>query len=271
MERYGLPPHVFVAFDGPYSVWLDLRRDRYFAIERNQTRAFHDLVSGWSSQSAGASLLPDRPDGRSVMGPLAENQGALASMLKSGLLVDLRERSDAKPALPARATAFSGEIRLPVLAQPPRVRAHHVFNLAVASIIGAATLKFLGLAGVIARMRRRRISVPDESGSGFVKADARRSEPAASDLGGPGLDERSLLELVSVFATLRPFFFALRGRCLLSSVVLSEFLARYRMRSHCVFGVRARPFAAHCWLEIGNRVLNDSVERVRAFTPILRV
>lgn len=211
MERHGLPPHVFVAFDGSYSVWLDIRQDRYFAVRHN-------------------CIWPEE---------------VITSLLKSGLLVDLHEHPNARPATPVSASELSGEIRLPVLAPAPRIRLHHVRNMILATMIGAVTLKFRGLAGVIARMQRRR--------------------------NAPGPDEQSLRDLVSGFALLRPFFFALRDRCLLSSVVLSEFLARYHVRSQCVFGVRARPFAAHCWLEFNNRVLNDSVERARAFTPILRV
>jgi hypothetical protein len=216
-----------VAFDGAYSVWLDIRRDRYFATPHTHN---------WP-------------------------KGAIASLVKSGLLVDRQDHPSAKPATPVSASACSGEIRLPVLRPTPHIRLHHVLNITAAWIIGAGTLKFRGLEGAIARIRSRSVRPDDEEAC-----------PLARTISGAGanLDERSLPELISAFALLRPFFFALRGRCLLSSVVLSEFLARYGMRSECVFGVKARPFAAHCWLECGNRVLNDSVERVRAFTPILR-
>jgi hypothetical protein len=36
-----------------------------------------------------------------------------------------------------------------------------------------------------------------------------------------------------------------------------------------VIGVKLNPFAAHCWLQVGDVVLNDLPERVAAFTPIL--
>ena len=36
-----------------------------------------------------------------------------------------------------------------------------------------------------------------------------------------------------------------------------------------LFGVRTWPFAAHCWLQIGNLVVGDRLERVRFYTPIL--
>lgn len=41
---------------------------------------------------------------------------------------------------------------------------------------------------------------------------------------------------------------------------------------HCpslVIGVKRDPFAAHCWVQDGQTVLNDRTEHVRIFTPIL--
>jgi hypothetical protein len=35
--------------------------------------------------------------------------------------------------------------------------------------------------------------------------------------------------------------------------------------------VKASPFGAHCWLQEGDLILNDSVERVGAYTPIMIV
>lgn len=35
-----------------------------------------------------------------------------------------------------------------------------------------------------------------------------------------------------------------------------------------VFGVKLDPFAAHCWVERGDVLLNDRPERVERFAPI---
>lgn len=61
------------------------------------------------------------------------------------------------------------------------------------------------------------------------------------------------------------------GLCLRRSLALARVLARHQLESHLVFGVRTRPFAAHCWVQCGNVVVNDDVENARAFTPILAV
>jgi Transglutaminase-like superfamily len=38
-----------------------------------------------------------------------------------------------------------------------------------------------------------------------------------------------------------------------------------------VFGVNADPFEAHCWVQAGSVVLNDTLGRVSSFTPIMSV
>ena len=38
-----------------------------------------------------------------------------------------------------------------------------------------------------------------------------------------------------------------------------------------VFAVMTRPFAAHCWVQLDETVLNDRLDHVRKFTPILVV
>ncbi len=57
-------------------------------------------------------------------------------------------------------------------------------------------------------------------------------------------------------------------RCLPSSMIAAKFLLGLGHVTDIVFGVRSHPFAAHCWIEIDGVVLDDDVDRVRAFTPI---
>lgn len=58
-------------------------------------------------------------------------------------------------------------------------------------------------------------------------------------------------------------------RCLPRSLALVDLLARRGWRAHAVLGVRQGPFAAHCWVQAGRMVLNDTPEAVACFTPIL--
>ncbi|WP_100868092.1 lasso peptide biosynthesis B2 protein [Novosphingobium kunmingense] len=58
-------------------------------------------------------------------------------------------------------------------------------------------------------------------------------------------------------------------RCLPRSIALALCLARHGCRVHVVLGVKLAPFAAHCWAQNRGEVLNDELEEVRRYTPIL--
>jgi hypothetical protein len=58
------------------------------------------------------------------------------------------------------------------------------------------------------------------------------------------------------------------SRCLPRSLALLDFLARRACPAQLVFGVRTHPFEAHCWVQAGNIVLNDTLSRVGWYTPI---
>jgi hypothetical protein len=67
------------------------------------------------------------------------------------------------------------------------------------------------------------------------------------------------------------FLFSSKDECLYDSLALLEFLARYRIYPDWVFGVQTRPFAAHCWVQQGDIVFNDTVEHVTGYSPIMIV
>lgn len=60
-------------------------------------------------------------------------------------------------------------------------------------------------------------------------------------------------------------------RCLARSVALAGCLAASGDECHVVLGVTSPPFSAHCWAQKGDLVLNDSLEEVQRYTPILVV
>lgn len=82
------------------------------------------------------------------------------------------------------------------------------------------------------------------------------------------LDETELDRLVSAVRSARPFV-PFEGECLQRSFELRRLLAARGIASDWIFGVRTWPFAAHCWIQIGDLVVGDRLERVRFFTPIL--
>lgn len=61
----------------------------------------------------------------------------------------------------------------------------------------------------------------------------------------------------------------LEGECLVRSATLMRFLARQGLSADWVFGVRLWPFMAHCWVQLEDACLNDDVERLVAYTPLM--
>jgi hypothetical protein len=58
-------------------------------------------------------------------------------------------------------------------------------------------------------------------------------------------------------------------QCLQDSLALAGWLKRRGVQPTVVFGVAVPAFAAHCWVQHDDAILNDSFDRVSRFTPIL--
>jgi hypothetical protein len=78
----------------------------------------------------------------------------------------------------------------------------------------------------------------------------------------------ALISVVQGFHRWSPYL-PVSGKCLLQSFMLLRLIRRSGHDAAWVFGVSTWPFRAHCWLQCGHVVLNDTFERVRAYQPIM--
>lgn len=92
-----------------------------------------------------------------------------------------------------------------------------------------------------------------------ARSDAARAPPS-----------QALLAAVARFHRWVPFA-PVSGKCLLRSFLLLQVLRREGFEAQWVFGVATWPFRAHCWLQAGEVALDDHVDRLAAYTPILVV
>lgn len=101
-----------------------------------------------------------------------------------------------------------------------------------------------------------------------IRTAERRKSDAAAETPAFNLDRCA--KLISQFDILRPYF-PRNYLCLFDSFALLTYLAIYDLYPTWIFGVRATPFAAHCWLQEGDFALNDSADVISAYTPVLAI
>ena len=233
MPQYALAHHVFICVHDEHVVFLDVHKDRYFALEAARTAGL-------------GSLVPDWPV--SVSQPDAGLPSVIALLLKKGILVAKVECG--KAASPISAEKPRGNLTAEDVDQAPRIGPAMVCRFIAAATRAALLLKYRTFGHVIDRVAGR-----------LARATSAGRVPDIARTEG----------LVSAFATLRPFFFTAKDACLFDALALSEFLASYAVYPRWVFGVQARPFGAHCWLQLGDIVLNDTAEHVKHYSIIMVV
>jgi len=83
----------------------------------------------------------------------------------------------------------------------------------------------------------------------------------------PAVAEGKLLQASGQFARARRYV-PFEPVCLLDSLSLLRFLSRRCLPANIVFGVTPEPFAAHCWVQAGDIILNETLSDTTAYTPI---
>jgi hypothetical protein len=234
--NYFLANRVFLCRTGRHCVFLDLNADRYFAVAQDQLEAIGSWLHGWPA----CGRQPDRPqntDGaeRPCLGDVLVRRGLLTTDPACG-----RDVAPTCYPLPTRGLVLG--------------------RYTVNRDSGLRHLRNFLVAGCSAGLRRHWQPIAN-----IVGAHACRQRRDSDRF-----DESRCGELVGVFGELRPYFPG-KPSCLPDSHMLVEFLRRYGMQADWVFGVRTEPFAAHCWVQRDDLVLNDTPEHVGSFAPIMAV
>lgn len=86
--------------------------------------------------------------------------------------------------------------------------------------------------------------------------------------GPPTPTTHALIKDISASFNKHRLYVPIEMSCLLDAISLFRFLTRRRIHSNIIFGVTRYPFAAHCWVQVGTTVLNDTVGNVNSHTPI---
>lgn len=252
MPHYRLPRHVFVCMQGEHVVFLDVRKDRYFALEAAHTTDLGEFVAGWPVAAplvdGIAKCVGEIPIHQDIGNVKKESLAAITSLLLEKEL--LTSERDGKSPTPPPFEPLRGQCCIESFEERPTIGLVGLFKFGSAAVRARMLLKHRSFESVVTRVKRR--------------IDLNRSRES-------GIEELRVPDLVAAFAFLRPYFFAAKDACLFDTLALSEYLADYGVYPRWVFGVQTRPFAAHCWLQLNGIVLNDTLDHVRRYAPIMVV
>jgi hypothetical protein len=249
VQSYFLAPHVYPCVTEDHVVLLDLERDKYVGVAREQMGGLAERVKGWPLIGNGLAGAGGK-DSTAALAPRASSgraEGVLSKMLAAGMLTT--DPAVGKEVQPLQMAAASAALIEPDLDWCPQVTFTDVARFLLAATITALTLRVLPIRQVVTRVMKRKLAA--RSNNCVDVEVARRATEA--------------------FIRLRPLLFGAQDACLFDSLALTRFLSYYGQYPSCVIGVQTGPFGAHCWVQDGSLVFNDAPENVRRFTPILAV
>lgn len=220
-------------------LFLDLKRNQYATIPRSALPALQVSLAGFRS------MLPSiHHQVKSCTTATAD----LKDLVAHGLLTQ---------------SATHGRPVAPLTLEPPcAALAPGLRNPQGGANMRAISAFVLSYLYVGANMRARRLHALVVN---LQVAAARTSPDAAST------STEHLLTLLSAFRRYRTFVYTAHDECLFNALVLTHFLHHYSVPATLVIGVRAKPFYAHAWVQVANVVVDDRLEYVLRFKPILAV
>ena len=171
----------------------------------------------------------------------------MRALLQNGLLVgDATQGKALRPVfVDAPKTSAVQNFDKPRLAIGPA----HVWNFFAASLTASKDLRWGSLHRTVHKVETRKL------------AQARNVA---------AMDKAVVTDLFEIFRTLRPYYIR-PYLCMFDSLALLHFLARYGVYPQWVYGVKLQPWGAHCWVQAGDLVVNDLVDNVRDYIPIMSI
>ena len=240
MHRYSLTPDVFICLVNGHFVFLDLKADKYLALNRAQSEIISRLLSGWE------------PIGQTAQIPGGASDGCTSDLLKDMVSYGLITRDSVTGKVATSPNIETPSIELSVdehLETGVRISPLDVWRFFSACVRASANLRWLSTEKIVRRVKRRK------------RGNEKNSE---------SFDPDTATRVVSIFYLLRPFYVR-RYLCIFDSLALVHFLSQYGIYPTWVYGVKSEPFEAHCWVQERGFAFNDSIERIQGFTPIMSI
>lgn len=237
MPKYFLRPDVYFCAVGHNVVFLDLATHKYLGLDCNSTPPVVESLAAAETSTQRALTID-------ALGE-CEAATALNALLEKGILSEVPDhngithRANCRPARSMVSSPPVTRETLPVVA---------VARFIASFIFVRLHLRFFGLKSFVRRFR----SIHDV---GVVDVTPYQLDEAA--------------RIVRAFCRIRSWIYTAHDQCLMDSLVLTEFMQRYGFPADFVIAVHPMPFSAHAWVQLGDCVLDETVETVRRYSPIL--
>lgn len=236
VDCYYLGPDVWLTSVGRHVVFLDLTTQQYVGLDCTSQPSLLRALTCAMAHSQRRLLIDD----------VSAEEIQVLSQLSSRGLVTTTPGPDrqiyASPVSPTRS-----------LVSIPNWRPEPLSFLAVVRFLLSyvdvrVRLKLQGLPSLVSRLR--------------AGAPAAGYELSATDKERVGA-------VVRQFCRIRPWLYTAHQRCLEDSLILAEFLRSHGYPASLVIAIHPMPFSAHAWVQLGDCVIDDPVEAVKMYSPIL--
>jgi Transglutaminase-like superfamily len=233
---YYLSNHIFICKSGFHYVILDLTRDQYVCVDGAEFDCLTPFLHGWDSGEPTVACQAAPNTAASVARSLLD-RGILSS-------TSLNSKSARLPFIHEVRESLADN-RDSVECINPRL----IYRFFRAATWAKRTLALTPLCDIVNCVSQLR-------------------NETTTSVGPDGAHLAS--RLFGVYDRLRPLF-PHKWVCLFDSLALLRFYMLNNFFPKWVFGVVAEPFEAHCWLQYEHSVLNDNLQRVAKFAPIMVV
>ncbi|MBL4837526.1 MAG: lasso peptide biosynthesis B2 protein [Kordiimonadaceae bacterium] len=237
--RYFLTNHIYPCDVDGHMLVLDLGADQYSSLGHAEAEALRHLFKTKRHDS------DTNPEGF---------EEAIKTLLDQNILTT--DHTGGKKAAPTSTNQAVLDMKGYPFDGTPTIRISHFIKCCRAFIRAKFMRRFFSIEHIATRITKRR---------------ARTLMNATIGTTPPEESLARIRELVEVFRILKVLFYTEKDQCLFDSLTLIEFLSLYRLYPMWIFGVQMGPFQAHCWVQDGTHIYNDSITHTDFFTPIMSV
>ena len=235
-KRYYVDKDAYFCVYGSRFVFLQLRTDQYTLVNGSEADFLFDLLN-----RNGMHGSENREETEETT-DFSDDQ--LSGFFSRRLLTT--KSGEGKILTPTLLDPATKMLIEEEYALSPDITFSHIANFTWACLVAEALLKFHIRKTVHAVRRLRPTGNRTKDQSEFSEAK----------------------DVVRIFKKLR-MWHPRNFLCRFDSLLLLQFLARYEIYPHWVYGVQLEPWSAHCWVQHNGILFDDELERVSEYKPIM--